>query len=98
DANGNTLTSPGVTTTPDAYSFHNRLLRRVGDDGVVVEILYDGDANKVGERIDGVTTWFLVDTMNPTGYAQTLEERIGTWNATERRLEDVQVRRSYLLG
>src|SRR5690606_3791346 len=31
-------------------------------------------------------------------YAQTLEERIGTWNATERRLEDVQVRRSYLLG
>lgn len=98
DANGNTRIAPGVTTNPDTYTFHNRLRRRVGDDGVVVELLYDGDGHKIGERVDGVTTWFLLDLMNPTGYAQTLEERIGVWDADAGRLTDVRVRRSYQIG
>ena len=43
-----------------------------------VQITYDGDGNKVHETVAGVTTSYLTDTKNPTGYAQVLEEiRLG---------------------
>jgi hypothetical protein len=35
-----------------------------------VVIKNDGDGNRVLETIGGVTTRYLVDTLNPTGYAQ----------------------------
>ncbi len=37
-------------------------------------IVYDGDGNRVSETVAGVTTKYLVDTVNPTGYAQVLDE------------------------
>jgi RHS repeat-associated protein len=37
-------------------------------------MVYDGDGNRVSENIGGVTTNYLVDTQNPTGYAQVVEE------------------------
>jgi RHS repeat-associated protein len=39
-----------------------------------VRFVYDGDGNRVAKTVSGVTTKFLVDTNNPTGYAQVVEE------------------------
>lgn len=40
----------------------------------MVAVVYDGDGNRVSETIAGVTTQYLVDTQNPTGYAQVVDE------------------------
>lgn len=37
---------------------------------------YDGDGNRVSETAGGVTTTYLLDTLNPTGYSQVLHEYI----------------------
>jgi hypothetical protein len=34
-----------------------------------VSMVYDGDGNRVSEAGGGVTTTYLVDTLNPTGYS-----------------------------
>jgi YD repeat-containing protein len=31
-----------------------------------VQIVYDGDGNRVAKTVNGVTTYFLVDDLNPT--------------------------------
>lgn len=71
DANGNTVRSSQGT---DAYTTEDRLKQRTKPDGTIVSITYDGDGVKVAETVAGVTTWFLVDQQNPTGYSQTIEE------------------------
>jgi RHS repeat-associated protein len=43
-----------------------------------ITIVYDGDGNRVKKTVNGVTTWYLVDDRNPSGYAQVLEEYTGT--------------------
>jgi len=70
DANGNTTSSGGITRT---YDFENHL---TGYGAVVIQ--NDGDGNRVSETIGGVTTKYLVDTLNPTGYAQVMDEVAGT--------------------
>jgi RHS repeat-associated protein len=42
-----------------------------------VTIVYDGDGNRVSKTVAGVTTDYLVDDRNLTGYAQVLEEISG---------------------
>jgi RHS repeat-associated protein len=37
-------------------------------------VVYDGDGNRVSETAAGVTTKYLIDTLNPTGYSQVLDE------------------------
>jgi RHS repeat-associated protein len=71
DANGNTLTSAGVTY---GYEFEDRLTST----STGVQIVYDGDGNRVSETAAGVITKFLVDEFNPTHYPQVAEEIIGT--------------------
>jgi RHS repeat-associated protein len=66
DADGNTISSFGTANT---YDFENRLTTHGG-----VTIVYDGDGNRVSETVGGVTTNYLVDTVNPTGYAQVVDE------------------------
>ena len=66
DPNGNTTLSGGVS---DAYDFENHLVQKGA-----VAITYDGDGNRVSETVGGVTTNYLVDTANPTGYAQVVDE------------------------
>jgi RHS repeat-associated protein len=66
DPNGNTTNSFGVA---NAYDFENHMLQK----GSVV-IVYDGDGNRVSETVGSVTTNYLVDTQNPTGYAQAVDE------------------------
>lgn len=71
DANGNTTASGGNTYT---YDFENHLK---GENSGAVAITYDGDGNRVAKTAGGVTTKYLVDDRNPTGYAQVLEEVSG---------------------
>jgi RHS repeat-associated protein len=37
-------------------------------------MIYDGDGNRVGKSVNGVSTYYLVDDLNPTGYPQVVEE------------------------
>jgi RHS repeat-associated protein len=81
DANGNTTGTDGKTF---AYDFENHLAAmNAGEVGIV----YDGDGNRVAKTVGGVTTQYLVDDRNPTGYAQVLEE-----------IENGAVVRSYTYG
>ncbi len=41
-----------------------------------VTMVYDGDGNRVAETVGGSTTQYLVDTLNPTGYAQVMDELV----------------------
>ncbi len=81
DNNGNALAANGSVY---GYDFENRL---TGVDGGVARYLYDGDGNRVAKTVNGVTTRYLVDTNNLTGYPQVADE-----------LMDNQVTRSYAYG
>lgn len=81
DANGNTLAADGVTYT---YDFENRLVTSNQGNTTIV---YDGDGNRVAQTLDGVTTRYLVDDRNPTGYTQVVEELVAG-----------EVQRSYTYG
>ena len=39
-----------------------------------MSMAYDGDGNRVSETAAGVTTEYLVDTLNPTGLPQVVDE------------------------
>ncbi len=71
DANGNTLASGGHTY---GYDFLDRLSSY---DSGAVTMVYDGDGNRVGKTVGGVTTKYLLDDLTPTGYAQVSEELVG---------------------
>jgi RHS repeat-associated protein len=66
DPDGNTVNSGGIA---NSYDFENHLITHGA-----VTIVYDGDGNRVSETVGGVTTNCLVDTQNPTGYAQVVDE------------------------
>jgi len=68
DNNGNTTVSGARTF---AYDFENRL--KSMNNGAVT-LLYDGDGNRVAKTVGATTTQYLVDDLNPTGYAQVVEE------------------------
>jgi YD repeat-containing protein len=72
DSNGNTLTTGGKAFTYDSESHLMTM------NGNAVTIVYDGDGNRVSKTVGGVTTQYLVDDMNPTGYAQVVEELVGS--------------------
>jgi RHS repeat-associated protein len=89
DANGNTVlnatsAAPGPVSA-DTYDFKNRLIQRTEPSGRVLTFLYDADGTRIGKRVDpndgGATeakaTFFLNDTLNPTGYSQVLEQLDG---------------------
>jgi RHS repeat-associated protein len=71
DANGNTLATGGKTF---AYDAENHLTSM---NGGAATIVYDGDGIRVSKTVGGVTTQYLVDDLNPTGYAQVVEELVG---------------------
>ena len=88
DDNGNTtvsedLTDPGTSVT-DTYSFCNRLIRRTKADGSIIDLTYDANANRIGKIIRDSSsvilnsTDYLVDENNHTGFAQVVEEWVGT--------------------
>jgi RHS repeat-associated protein len=71
DNNGNTTAANGNSYS---YDFENYLTRL--NSGSVTYV-YDGDGNRVAKTVGGVTTNYLVDTNNPTGYAQVVDELQG---------------------
>jgi len=68
DSNGNTTNSSGVAYR---YDYDNRLTNY--NNGAVI-IVYDADGNRVKKITTTSTNFYLVDTRNPSGYAQVLEE------------------------
>jgi RHS repeat-associated protein len=60
----------------DTYNFENRIVERETSDGRHIEIVYDGDGNRVSKTADGITVYYLVDANNLTGYAQVMEELV----------------------
>jgi RHS repeat-associated protein len=68
DANGNVLATGGKTYT---YDSENHM---ISANNGQVRMIYDGDGNRVAKIVGGVTTQYLVDDLNPTGYAQVVEE------------------------
>ncbi len=94
DANGNTVSSGG---TGNVYDFENRLISHGA-----VTMVYDGDGNRVAKTASGITTRYLVDDLNPTGFAQVIVESI-TNSAGEQRhyvygLERLSQRRVFTLS
>jgi len=83
DANGNTkigTPSNGATlTNGDIYDFENRLIRRsstLNSQPSTIDLTYDCDGHRVSETVGAQTVSYLVDELNPTGYAQVVEERV----------------------
>jgi RHS repeat-associated protein len=66
DVNGNVVHS---VEGDIAYDFENHLIRKGG-----VTAVYDGDGNRVSKTVGWVTTNYIDDDLNPTGYAQVLYE------------------------
>jgi len=69
DANGNLLNSG---TGANVFDFENRLVQSGG-----VNIVYDGDGNRITETVASVTTRYLVADQNLTDYAQVMDELVG---------------------
>src|SRR2546426_3075583 len=68
DANGNTTSSGGVSSL---YDFENRMTTNG-----TTTVVYDGDGNRASETVGGATTKYLVDTLNPTGLPQVVDETV----------------------
>lgn len=110
DANGNTVAAalrhPGSGVpqpVADRYDFEDRLVERqttLDAQPATIRFLYDGDGNRVRKTVSTpagtMTTHYLVDHLNPTGYSQVLEEL--THNPTDPRFATPAVSRVYAHG
>lgn len=68
DQDGNAIAEGGKTFS---YDSQNEL---VSMNGGAATILYDGLGNRIAKTANGVTTSYLVDDLNPTGYPQVVDE------------------------
>jgi len=76
DQNGNVIAEGGKTFT---YDSQNHL---VSMNGAAATFVYDALGNRVAKTVDGVTTHYLVDDLNPTGFPQVVEELNGSGAVT----------------
>ncbi len=72
DAKGNTVNYAAVTY---GYDWDNRL---TSSSAGGFSAVYDLEGNRTRKTAGGVTTHFLVATVNPTGWPQVVEEHTGT--------------------
>jgi RHS repeat-associated protein len=70
DDNGNTIVSNGNTYS---FDWENHL---ASVNQGAASYVYDGDGNRVAKSAAGATTRYLIDTNNPTGYAQVADELV----------------------
>jgi RHS repeat-associated protein len=92
DQNGNVTASGGKTFS---YDSQNELLT-MASSGTAVSLVYDAFGNRVAKTVNGVTTQYLVDDLNPTGYPQVFEELSGgavtrTYTYGLQRIDEEQV-------
>jgi RHS repeat-associated protein len=69
DANGNVIREANGNS--HTYDSQNHM---TSQNNGQVTMIYDGDGNRVSKTVNGITTQYLVDDLNPTGYAQVVEE------------------------
>ena len=70
DDNGSTIAADGRTYT---YDYKHRIIG-VTAPNLNISIVYNGDGDRVRKTVNGVTTDYLVNRNNHTGYAQVVEE------------------------
>src|SRR5207237_10304134 len=78
DANGNSVSSASGTVS-DSYDAENRLVKRTAPNSVTIRMVYDHEGNRVSKQVQtGASTYqntyYLVDDITPTGYAQVVLE------------------------
>lgn len=76
DSNGNTTNSSSNFYQYDALNH----LTNVNSGAILMT--YDGDGNRASKKMNGTTTFYLLDDRNPSGYVQVLEEQTVTSTAT----------------
>jgi YD repeat-containing protein len=83
DANGSqTTTTVGSTLTQtNYYDVRNRLQKVVNSNGTTTYV-YDDAGDRVQETTGSTTTYYLIDSNNPTGYAKPIEVRVGSATGT----------------
>jgi RHS repeat-associated protein len=88
DANGNLASrTAGGGVTQFGFDAESRLVSLQGG-GYSEQYAYDADGHRVRATDASGSTRFLVDTMNPTGYAQVIEERDTTGTLVARQAFD----------
>jgi hypothetical protein len=90
DANGSQTDSEvnGVVATTYGYDVRNKMVsataaggadtangQTAAPGGQSATYVYDDAGDRVAETTGGVTTYYLTDTQNPTGYGQPIEQR-----------------------
>jgi RHS repeat-associated protein len=89
DANGSERTSTnGSNVTTYTYDVRNKMVGAAAGYSTSTYV-YDDAGNRVAETVSqygtAVTTYYLTDTNNPTGYAQPVEEHQGSTGGTPSR-------------
>ncbi len=102
DDNGSQHSATNTTTSRAdtfAYDVRNKMTGSTVN-GVESHIVYDDAGNRVRESVGTgsgkVTTYYLTDTQNPTGYVQPLEEWNGTGSSPT--LATATLAKTYLIG
>src|SRR5208283_3814505 len=77
DVNGSQTSSTNntVNVTIYGYDLRNRMTSVTVNGILKGTYVYDDAGDRVQETASGVTTYYLTDTENPTGYAKPMEER-----------------------
>ncbi len=65
----------GTQTLTYTYDVRGKLIGIARDGQTIATYTYDDQGNRVSETVGGVTTLYLIDTNNPTGYAQPMEAK-----------------------
>jgi YD repeat-containing protein len=91
DNNGSevAVTVGGTITTAYSYDVRNMMIGYSGSNGSATYI-YDDAEHRVQETTGGITTYYLTDVQNPTGYSQAIEEHQGSASTAPSR--------TYLIG
>jgi uncharacterized delta-60 repeat protein len=62
-------------TSTYTYNAQNKLVTYALNGTTQATYLYDDDGDRVEETVNGTATYYLIDTNNPTGYDQPIEQK-----------------------
>jgi RHS repeat-associated protein len=61
-------------------------------------MVYDGDGSRVMKQVGGLTTYYVVDDQNPSGYPQVVEEKVDSGNGYGPQPSKTYIYGSSLMG